>query len=198
MANLVFFEEGHRYTVNGEDVPSVSEITRFITKDVYQDVMQYAMDTAAARGTKIHKATEALDKFGSVEIPDDVTPYVKAYVNFLKEEKPVWEKIEWAVHKDTEYAGTLDRYGSLRGKQAIVDIKSTKNITKQHRVLYTAGQNLYRKAIEGTHKVEAIYILQLNDDETYKLIEIPIEDELADACLALHKALKKQKRRKAA
>lgn len=196
MASLVFYEKNHRYTVDGEDVPSVSEITRFISRELYSDVVQFALDNAADRGTRVHKATEALDKFGSVEISDEIAPYVKAYVKFLKEHQPTWEKVEWAVHKDTEYAGTLDRYGSLDGIKSIVDIKSTKNITKHHRTLYTAGQNLYRKAIEPDFQVDKLYILQLKDDETYKLIEIPKDDALADSCLILHNALKKQKRRR--
>lgn len=38
MANLVFFEENHRYTVDGEEVPSVSELTRFIAKEIYGEI----------------------------------------------------------------------------------------------------------------------------------------------------------------
>ena len=79
MANLVFFEENHRYTVDGEEVPSVSELTRFIAREIYGEIQQTVLDTAAARGTKVHKAAEALDKFGSVEIDDDLSGYIKAY-----------------------------------------------------------------------------------------------------------------------
>lgn len=75
MANLVFFEENHRYTVDGEEVPSVSELTRFIAREIYGEIQQTVLDTAAARGTKVHKAAEALDKFGSVEIDDDLSGY---------------------------------------------------------------------------------------------------------------------------
>ena len=47
MASLVFYEKNHRYTVDGEDVPSVSEITRFISRELYSDVVQFALDNAA-------------------------------------------------------------------------------------------------------------------------------------------------------
>ena len=193
---MLFYDETHRYTVDGEEVPSVSELTRFLSRELYSDVNQTILDAAASRGTSVHKAAEALDKFGSVEIGDEYLPYMKAYLSFLKEKKPEWEKIEWPVNNGTLYAGTIDSYGALDGQKAIVDIKTTANIDKGHRVLYTAAQNLYRMAIENNHPVEAIYILQLKKDETWRLYSIEIQDELANACLTLHAAMKKNKRRK--
>lgn len=196
MAKLIFFDDSHRYTVDGVDVPSVSELTRFISRELYGEVQQYLLDNAASRGTKIHKAAEALDKYGSVEIEDDLAPYLKAYVAFLKDHKPQWDKIEWSVCNGTLYAGTIDRYGELGSKKAIVDLKSTANITGGHKALYTAAQNLYRMAAEKEVPVEALYILQLRKDGTYRLIELPIEDELANACIALHEAMKKKPRKR--
>lgn len=197
MATLIFYDDSHRYTVDGEEVPSVSELTRFIARELYSETPQFAMDSAASRGTAIHKATEALDKFGTVEIPDDIAEYLKAYVAFVKENKPEWEKIEWSVCKDTLYAGTLDRFGTLDGKRVIVDVKSTATITPLHRTLYTAQLNLYRMAVESVTPVDALYVLQLKKDGKYKLIELPVEDDLANACITLHQATKKRKRRKA-
>lgn len=194
MANLIFYDDSHRYTVDGEEVPSVSELTRFLTREIYGEVNQLVLDQAAERGTKVHKATEALDKFGSVEIDDGLVGYLKAYVQFLKDRKPEWEKIEWSVNNGTLYAGTIDRYGVIDGKSGIVDVKTTANIDKGHRVLYTAAQNLYRMAVEADKKVEFLYILQLKKDGTYALLELEIQDELANACIVMHQALKKKKR----
>lgn len=196
MASLMFFDEAHKYTVDGEEVPSVSEITRFMARELYADVNQLALDKAADRGTKVHKATEALDKFGSVEIEDDLLGYVKAYVSFVKDNRPSWEKIEWPVHNEKLYAGTIDRYGTIGEKKGIVDLKTTGTITPGHRAVYTAAQNLYRLAIEKDWEVDFIDIVQLKPDGTYKVYEIEIQDELALACLALHNAMKKRKRRK--
>jgi hypothetical protein len=61
-------------------------------------------------------------------------------------------------------------------------------------VLYTAAQNLYRMAIEGEYPVEQIVILQLKKDGTYKCIELEIQDELANACIALSQALRRRRR----
>ena len=128
MANLVFFEENHRYTIDGEEVPSVSELTRFIAREVYGEVNQQILDNAAERGKKVHKATEALDKFGQVEIEDDLSGYLKGYILFRREHKVEWQKIEWPVNNGNLYAGTLDRYGTVDGIPAIVDYKTTANI----------------------------------------------------------------------
>lgn len=63
MAKLVFYDADHRYTVDGQEVPSVSELTRFITREVYEDTPKLAMDNAAVRGTRIHRKLFRCDYF---------------------------------------------------------------------------------------------------------------------------------------
>lgn len=195
MAKLLFFETNHEYQLDGEPLPSVSEITRFVSREVYGDVTQFRLDNAAERGTKIHKATELLDKYGSAEIDDAYIGYLQAYVKFRKEHDITYEKIEYATHHPTlNYAGTIDRFGTVDGAKAILDIKSSYAVQK---VLYGAGQNLYRKMLEAQgFTVDKLYILHLIKDGTYKLIELEKSDVLADACLALHGALKKKPRKR--
>ena len=196
MATLLFYDDTHKYTVDGEEVPSVSELTRFLTREVYTDAPQFAVEGAAKRGTAVHKATEALDKFGQIECESDIVPYIKAYVAFRKEHNPEWEKIEWSVCNDKRYAGTVDRYGKLGGKNTLIDIKTTASITGMHKILYRAQLNLYRLAVQKVSPVDEMYVLQLKKDETYKLIPIEVDEPLALACLTMHEAIQKTKRRK--
>lgn len=192
MAQLLFFDECHKYTLDGEELPSVSQLTRFISREIYGDVGQFNLDRAAERGTSVHKATELLDKYGTAEIDEDIAPYLQAYIAFRKEHKCEWQKIEYATHHpDNLYAGTLDRVGTIDGKLVVLDIKTSSTIQKP---LYTAQLNLYRKMLPDP--IEQLVILHLKKDGTYKLIDIPIEDTLADACVTLHEALKKKKRSK--
>jgi len=192
MAQLLFFDECHKYTLDGEELPSVSQLTRFISREIYGDVGQFNLDRAAERGTSVHKATELLDKYGTVEIDEDIAPYLQAYIAFRKEHKCEWQKIEYATHHpENLYAGTLDRVGTVDGKLVVLDIKTSSTIQKP---LYTAQLNLYRKMLPDP--IEQLVILHLKKDGTYKLIDIPIEDTLADACVTLHEALKKKKRSK--
>lgn len=195
MAKLIFYDATHTYEVDGEEIPSVSEITRFISREVYGDVTQFNLDRAGDRGSKVHKALEVLDKYGQVEITEDIEPYIRAYLQFRKDHKADWKYIEKPLcAEDKSYAGTLDRYGSVDGKNTLLDFKTTKTISPAHRQMYSAGQNLYRKALD--EPVEQILILQLRDDGTYKLYPLDIEDALADACLLLHARTKKKKRKR--
>ena len=198
MSTLLFYDDSHKYTVDGEEVPSVSELTRFLTRELYNDAPQYFLDQAAKRGTSVHKATEAIDKFGTVEIEDEYAGFVKAYVSFLKDHNVSWEKIEWPVcnkENETPYAGTIDRVGALDGKTVILDIKTTANISGLHKLCYTAQLNLYRLAVKEK-PVEELWVLQLKKDGTYKLIQLEENKELAQACLMMHYAIQKTKRKR--
>lgn len=168
-----------------------------MSKLVYGEAPPDLLAIAAERGTEIHKATQELDEKGECSIREDFAPYIAAYNNFLADKKPVWEGIELMVQKDGIYAGTLDRYGLVDGLHTIVDIKTSSKINKQTLALYTAAQNLYRMAIQPFVPVDRLLILQIMRDETYKTIELPIDDTLANACLAIHEALKKERRRRA-
>lgn len=192
---LTFTEEDHTYEVNGQVIPAVSEIIRFISREVYGEVTQYVLDNAADRGTRVHKATQMLDVVHDVECDEDIVPYVQAYVQFLRDHKPSWRFIEKSMyHPELMYAGTLDRMGDIDGKKTIVDIKTSSSLQK---VMYGAQLNLYRKMMEANyHDVERLCVLHLKKDGTYKLVDFDIDDTVADACLTLHKALEKKPRKK--
>ena len=195
MAKLIFFDEGHEYQVDGEVVPSVSEITRFISREVYGDVVQFRLDHAADRGSRVHKACEQIDRFGSVEVTTDIEPYVRAYIQFRKDMKPQWSKIEHAMHSPSlGFAGTIDRYGTMSEKRVLVDIKSNYEVKKP---MVTAQLNGYDLLCEENElPVDECWILHLKPDGTYKLISVPEEPALFMACLTLHNALKKKPRKK--
>ena len=195
MAKLIFFDEGHEYQVDGEVVPSVSEITRFISREVYGDVVQFRLDHAADRGQKVHRACEQLDRFNSVEVTTDIEPYVRAYIQFRKDMKPQWSKIEHAMHSPAlGFAGTIDRYGNMTEKRVILDIKSSYKVEKP---MVTAQLNGYDILCEENElPVDELWILHLKPDGTYKLIQIPIDATTFMACLTLHNTLKKKPRKK--
>lgn len=117
MARLIFFDDTHTYTVDGEEFPSVSEISRFASREVYGEVSQFNLDNACSRGSAVHKATEILDKYGKVECDEDIEPYIRAYVQFRKDfgikdyahiEKPL-------ANEELKYAGTIDRIYNIDG-----------------------------------------------------------------------------------
>lgn len=197
MATLLFFDQGHRYTLDGEDLPSVSELCRFLSREIYGTVAQYTLDAAADRGTRVHKLCEVLDLYGKADVPDDLLPYVQAYLQFRRDHNVVWDKVEHAAHHPIDrYAGTIDRAGLVDGKRAIVDLKTSAVV---QRPLALAQLNLYRRMLEhdSDWQAEALYILQLKKDGSYKLIPFDRDDALPAALLKLHRTLQKKPRGRA-
>ena len=194
---LKFYDEKHIYELDGEQIPSVSEISRFVSREVYGDIAQYTLDHAADRGSKVHKQCELLDKYGECECDSEIAPYIKAYIKFLEENQPEWVAIEKPLAcKEKGYAGTLDRVGRLKdGRFAIVDLKSSSVVQE---VLAQIQMNGYKGLWEANEeqKVDVLIILHLRKDETYKPHEIPMDGTLFEACLDLHNATKKKKRGK--
>lgn len=194
MAQLLFFDQRHKYTLDGVELPSVSELCRFISREIYGTVSQYTLDMAADRGTRVHKAAEALDVYGKVEVTDDIAPYVQAYLKFRQEHDIKWNMVERSMANQKErYAGTIDRYGELDGAKSLVDLKTSYTV---HKRLAIAQLNLYRWMIEEEgHAVEKQYILHLTKDG-YKLVEVEMRDDIPHALLTLHRLMEKKKRRK--
>ena len=97
--------------MDGEEFPSVSEISRFASREVYGEVSQFNLDNACSRGSAVHKATEILDKYGKCECEEDIEGYVRAYVKFRKDfGVKDYAHIEKALaNEELKYAGTIDR-----------------------------------------------------------------------------------------
>lgn len=195
MARLVFTEENHEYEVDGQIVPSVSEICRFISREIYSDAPQFQLEQAADRGTRIHKITESLDRYGDAEADDDILPYIEAFIQFRHDHDVNWELIEKPMYNQKDgYCGTVDRYGGVDGHKAIVDIKSSSQIQK---VAVAAQLTLYKMMAEGNgFPVSKLYVLHLTKDKGYKLKEIEPDYDLANAVLTLHRRLEKKHKRK--
>ena len=199
MAQIIkFYDEKHEYELNGEKVPSVSELCRFACREIYGDISQYTLDNAADRGKKVHKCTEELDKYGETSVDDVVSPYIRAYMKFLAEHKPTYLAIEKVLASPLmKFAGTLDRVAVLKTVEgiSIIDIKSSSVVQK---VLAKIQLNGYKKLWEETtgDTVSNLFVLHLKNDETYKLVPIEMNPSLFDACYVLHKAMEKKKRSK--
>lgn len=195
MAELTFEENGHIYMLDGEQLPSVSELCRFMHREIYKDAPKWQMEAAAERGTTVHAAAEALDKAGAASIPEEYLPYLQAYKAFLQEQRPSWDLIEQPMyHPQYRYAGTIDRYGALHGEAALIDVKTTYTVYKS---LCRAQLNLYRLMLLAKgFPVHKMFILHLKKDGAYKLVPMEQDEPLAVALITLHSALRKKRRKK--
>lgn len=200
---LEFEPNSHTYTLDGIVIPSVSEVLRFASKELYSSTSAQAMEIAADRGTRVHAAAEALDRTGRADIDPDIEPYVRAYAKFLKDNNVKWDMIEeHVVGVNRDYAGTLDRFGFLNGERVLLDIKTTKTITARHKRLYAAQLTAYMETFFGrenylkNYKIDKLVILQLKNNEGYELHMVDPEEEIWQGCLALHKAFTPKRRKK--
>ena len=192
---LTFFDKGHVYMLEGERIPCVSDLCRFLSREVYKDAPLWQLEAAADRGTKVHAATETLDATGQAQIQEDYLPYLKAYASFLREHEVSWELTEHSMwHPEHRYAGTLDRCGMVDGKRTLVDFKTTYTV---HKPLCSASLNLYRMMLEAYGMpVEQLMILHLKKDGSYRLVKFEFDDAVPMALITLHNAAKKRRRKK--
>ena len=121
---LDFFEEDHRYVLDGKTVPSVTQILSF-----GQDLSRIPVWTAH-RGTAFHLATEYYD-VGDLDhdsIDPLVKPHLDAYIEWHTRTQPTFtctEEKVWAEIDGLLYCGTIDRVMlHRRGHHVVIDLKS--------------------------------------------------------------------------
>lgn len=214
MGALIFYDKKHQYTLNDEEIPSVSEIARFVSREVYGDINQYVLDNASSRGSNVHKSTEVLDKYNEVECDPEIEPYIRAYIQFRKDygiqeyvaiEKPL-------ASENMRFAGTIDRIARIDepfakkfkeqtkidisehiGKLAIIDLKSSSVVQK---VLGSIQLNGYEILVKENNigDVAVLMICHLEKDGKYKVHNFDRDNTLFMSCYNLHKATEKKKR----
>lgn len=186
-----FDPERHIYTVDGVQLPSVTEITRFCAYD-YKSSQPWLAETAARRGTAVHEACALIDFGEEPEEQTELSGYLTAYRRFLKDYKPDWELIEHPMGDlSLGYAGTLDRYGTISGKPVLLDIKTGQLHDASLRAQLTGYNCLLPPRFA---EPLALLALKLAKDGTYELREVPSDRPLWIACLYLHKATERKKR----
>lgn len=137
MAEFLFEESTHTYTLDGVVIPSVTEICAPITCGKYPPVG--VVQQAAARGTRVHELCALYDMDALPdEIEAELVGYVKAWAAFCRDYKPVWTHIELPLYGEIDtglpFAGTLDRIGEIDGRTRVVDIKTTASLDRPAKV----------------------------------------------------------------
>ena len=164
MSGLTFDAASHTYAFDGNPIPGVTTILKPLTS--FHIVRPDILAAASAFGTAVHLACEQWDRgtLDEAALDPALVPYLDAWKLFSAENIVNWTMIEDRVHHPIyRYAGTLDRFGTVNGKQAVVDIKSSV-------ALYPAtGMQLaaYKNAIPGASPMCARLAVQLKADGSY-------------------------------
>ena len=121
---MVHFDEAtHTYTLDGEVLPSVTQILRsagMVNTD-------WCTDFARDRGTAVHAAIhlDIANKLDEDSVDPEVRPYLEQWRQFKKDTGVrvlASEKLVWSDAYG--YAGTLDLYCQMHGRNFIIDFKS--------------------------------------------------------------------------
>ena len=137
MAEFLFDEATHTYTLEDVVIPSVTEICAPITCGKYPPVG--VVQQAAARGTRVHELCALYDMDALPdEIEAELVGYVKAWAAFCRDYKPVWRHIELPLYGEIDpgqpFAGTIDRIGDIDGRTRVVDIKTAASLDRPAKV----------------------------------------------------------------
>jgi len=176
----------HIYTLDGEVIPSVTDLTRFIHNEIYGNVPAHMLRQSMSKGKAVNAATAELDRSGKASIRSDCAGYLQAYAAFKKEHEVSWSMIDEQVHYKNYYAGTLDRVGMVDGRKVLLTISTASNLGRKLMTYFIATLSLYWLAAPNHSDISAQMVLQLRSDGTYRLREVPCDAWLAYLCLVLN------------
>lgn len=133
MIGLIFNEETHTYTLDGRELPSVTQVLKLITAQAFAHVDPGVLARAAELGTAAHKMIE-LDCKGDLDeetLHEALIPSLQAWRSFLATSGFTIIANEQRVHSlRYAYAGTLDLFGMLNNRLCLIDAKRTASVPR--------------------------------------------------------------------
>lgn len=166
---IEFDADKHIYTVDGVVTPSVTQILDILSYEEFGKIDRSTLDYASRRGTAVHECTEAIDLDMPCEVDTEIEPYVRAYLDFLHDYKPKWDRVEEIVScldDNYSFCGTIDRTGYFGDRYVIVDIK-TSTPSRLTYIKVCLQTYLYNLCIP---EHADMWVLFLKKDGTYNLI----------------------------
>ena len=164
---LTFDEASHTYRWSGKKVPSVTQILSPLQD--FSMVNKEVLRRAQLLGTYVHRTTELYDQddLDFDLLPDEIRPYLDAWIKFRSECEFVPDTIEKRYyHPQLGYSGTSDRTGLVRGRMAVIDIKKMEILSPVTGIQLAAYKELHN--LHGA-KILDRYALGLRKDGTYRL-----------------------------
>lgn len=145
---LEFDSETHTYTLNGERVPSVTQVLAPL--EDYSMVPRDVLEAARIFGQHVHEACDLFDRdeLDWSSLDPELVPYVEAWAQFLEQSGAVVIASEVRVaHEQLGYAGSPDKVLAWGKRLVIPDLKATA-VVPPTVGLQTAA---YAKAYQAMH-----------------------------------------------
>jgi hypothetical protein len=185
---LTFDEGTHTYRLDGQVVPSVTQVIR----PLFASSQPFWKDEHRERGQKVHEATFLYDhdRLAPEAITDDIVGYVDAYRRFREETewKPVFSECR-VYSRRYRFAGTFDRIFLTPGPPpgwVLVDIKTSKTVSKAAALQLAAYDIAALEEANAGVVIQEHYALHLAPDGKYRLVRF---DDMAEARQAFLAAL---------
>jgi hypothetical protein len=116
-------------------------------------------DKAANAGQEIHGYAEAIAKGQEVEVPEDLSPFVNALLQWMKDFEPEYLAAEEMVYSRHGYAGTLDAIVRIAGEVWLLDYKTSKGVyeeTALQLAAYGAADFIGRAGDPNRYEIPAV------------------------------------------
>lgn len=172
---LTFDQETHTYRVDGEIIPSVTQLTSIFGPPLPEDGddFELTMEAAADRGVTLHAYIQ--HRLGGwnaseLELPSAYEPYADAVELFLAEHRldpMLVETSLWGEDCGVRFAGTPDLVGDFDGKLSVLDWKFVSQIQKTKVGAQLSGY--WELCAANGIFPEALYCVQFLPDGTYRL-----------------------------
>jgi hypothetical protein len=142
--DLTEFKEQCGYTIDDIWYPRVTKIVSIKSKPAlyryYGEAASYKAaqditEQSAKEGTLIHEAVEGLLLHKNPEIPAEISPAVKSFVEFFDKNniQVTPDLVERRiVNYDHRYAGTVDAVALIGGRLGVLDIKTSQAIYRDY------------------------------------------------------------------
>lgn len=197
-----FFEKEHIYLVDGVEKPSVTTVLNVISSMQYNYIDPGILEQARLRGSMVHEETQMIDlDFPSDQVPFEIVGYIKAYREFLRDYKPVWEGIEQTVYDEERgVCGTIDRYGTILNRKTVIDIKCKSSPTAINHVCDCSQTAEYASCLGWGQECDrlAVYLLKDGNYRVFNCKEFEKKrnfngQALFDDCLNIYKTIERIK-----
>ena len=123
-----FNEDLHEYTIEGHNVPSVTQIlATTVFSDKYSNVDEDTLKKASTRGKMIHKEIEDY-------INNNEEGFTSEFYNFkdIVKDNNLKDLSSETIVSNGEIAGTIDLFARMGDKNILADIKTTYELDKEY------------------------------------------------------------------
>ena len=161
---IEFVEKTHTYLYDGVVIPSVSEIVKWYFGDMYKDVPEDILKRSAEYGTNVHEAIEEYIETGAIR--DEYFGQVLNYISMEEVNLIDIESTEKIICYEGKYAGRYDLLGTVEGRPALLDIKTTYKVNEEHLKLQLG---LYRLALGKDLDTYCVWLPKSGDKKLIKI-----------------------------